>query len=65
MNIWHQATYEGMKCKDLSTLLPEAASEAHYAEVPENMSVAAHISLFSVETRMYKEMRTVYFLLFI
>jgi len=64
-NIWHLAAYKLMKCKDLFTVLPEATSEAHYAEAPENTSLAARNSLISTETRRCKETRTVYFLLFI
>lgn len=49
----------------INPLSSEAASETHYGEVTGNVSVAAHISWICVETRMCKETRTVYFLLFI
>lgn len=64
-NTWHLDAYKWIKCKDLFSLLSEAASYAHYAEVPEDISAAAHIRLISIETRRCKETRTVYFLLFI
>lgn len=42
MDTWHLDAYKCIKCKDLFSLLPEAASDGHYAEVTSLLLHTSH-----------------------